>query len=92
MTDKQFKYLVKLIVVMGCVSVALSFLMTTIAFERNLARMHDTAKTLMEWSKKADLANEMLNDMYKVERTKEIYESQGIGATEENINQKQRGK
>ena len=86
MNDKQFKYLVKLIVIMGIATVSLSMLATSIMWEINLARMDKSAKTIMEWSKKADLANEMLNELYKVERLKESYENQGIGATEENIN------
>ena len=68
---------------MGICTVGLSMLATSIMWEINLARMDKSAKTIMEWSKKADLANEMLNDLYKVERLKESYENQGIGAKEE---------
>ena len=44
--------------------------------------MDKSAKALMEWSKKADLANEMLTEMFKVEQIKESYKLQGIGAEE----------
>ena len=46
----------------------------------------------MEWSKKADLANEMLGDMFKVQQQKEAYQRQGVGAEEAkdiNLNQEE---
>ena len=49
--------------------------------------MDKSAKALKAWSKKADLANEMLNEMYRVQQTKQNYESQGIGAEEVKIKQ-----
>ena len=55
--------------------------------ERHIMRMGDNAKALMEWSKKANLANEMLEEMFKVQQTKEAYEAQGIGAEEVIIKQ-----
>ena len=76
-------YLIKLIVIMGLCSVALTILGVQLLLERHINRMDKSAKALMEWSKKADFANEMLNDMFKVQQMKESYESQGIGATEE---------
>ena len=79
-------YLIKLIVIMGFCSVSLTILGVQALLERHIDRMGDNAKTFMEWSKKADLANEMLNEMFKVQQIKEDYESQGIGATEEKIN------
>ena len=76
-------YLIKLIVIMGVVTASISIFGTMLLLEHHLNRMGDKAKAMMEWSKKADLANEMLNDMFKVQQMKESYESQGIGATEE---------
>ena len=81
-------YLIKLIVIMGVVTASLSIFGHQLLLERHIARMGDSAKALMEWSKKADLANEMLNEMFKVEQIKESYKLQGIGATEEKINLK----
>ena len=78
-------YIIKLIVVMGLVTASLSFLGQQILLERHIARMGNSAKALMEWSKKADFANEMLNEMFKVEQIKESYKLQGIGATEDKI-------
>lgn len=75
-------YLIKLIVVMGIFTFALTMAGVQLLLERHIARMGNSAKSLMEWSKKADLANEMLGDMFKVQQTKEAYESQGIGAEE----------
>ena len=75
-------YLIKLIIVTGLFTVSLTLLGVQLMLERHIMRMGDNAKALMEWSKKADLANEMLNDMFKVQQTKENYESQGIGAEE----------
>ena len=47
---------------------------------------------MKEWSKKADLANEMLlDDLYKVAKTKESYKSQGIGAEETKVKQQKQG-
>ena len=44
--------------------------------------MDKSAKKMMEWSKKADFANEMLEDLFRVQQTKEAYERQGVGAEE----------
>ncbi len=73
-------YLIKLIVIMGLCSVSLTILGVQLLLERHISRMDKSAKALMEWSKKADFANEMLNNMFKVQQMKESYESQGIGA------------
>ena len=43
---------------------------------------------MMEWSKKADFANEMLEDMFRVQQQKEAYERQGVGAEEAIIKKK----
>ena len=79
-------YLIKLIVVMGLVTASLSFVGQQILLERHIARMGNSAKALMEWSKKADFANEMLEDLFRVQQVKESYERQGIGADEAIIN------
>ncbi len=79
-------YLIKLIVVTGLVTASMSIMGTMLLLERHLNRMGNKAKAMMEWSKKADLANEVLEDMFKVQQIKESYESQGIGATEEEDN------
>ena len=79
-------YLIKLIVVASFLTASLSIFGTMLLLERNIHRMDKSAKILMEWSKKADLANEMLNEMFKVEQIKESYKLQGIGATEDKIN------
>ena len=82
-------YLIKLIVVVGLFTFGLTMAGVQLLLERHIARMGDSAKSLMEWSKKADLANEMLGDMFKVQQTKENYESQGIGAEETIIKNKE---
>ena len=76
-------YLIKLIIIMGFVTASVSIFGTMLLLERHIDRMGDKAQTMMKWSKKADMANEMLEDMFKVQRMKKSYESQGIGATEE---------
>ena len=81
-------YLIKLIVVTGLFTASLSILGTMFLLEYTIHRMDKSAKALMEWSKKADLANEMLEDMFKVQQIQESYKNQGIGATEEKINNK----
>ena len=78
-------YLIKLIVVMGLVTASLSFMGQQFLLERHIHRMDKSAKALKEWAKKADLANELLNEMFKVEQIKESYKLQGIGATEDKI-------
>ena len=75
-------YLIKLIVVMGLVTASLSIFGHQLLLERHIARMDKSAKALKEWAKKADFANEMLNDMFRVQQIKEAYENQGIGARE----------
>ena len=82
--DRQ--YLIKLIVVMGVVTASLSFMGQQFLLERHIHRMDKSAKALKEWAKKADLANEILNEMFKVEQIKESYKLQGIGAEETIIN------
>ena len=81
-------YIIKLIVVTNFVMACLILAGVHLLLERQILRMGDNAKKMMEWSKKADLANEMLEDMFKVQQTKEAYESQGIGAEEVIINNK----
>ena len=82
-------YLIKLIIISAFFTVALTLLGVQLMLERHIDRMGNKAKAMKEWSKKANLANEMLNDIFRVQQMKEAYESQGIGATEDNINQKQ---
>ena len=79
-------YIIKLMVVTAVFTITMTLAGVQLLLERHIIRMGAKAKMLMEWSKKADLANEMLNEMYKVQRIKESYKSQGIGATEEKIN------
>ena len=79
-------YLIKLIVVASVLTASLSIFGTMLLLEYTVYRLDNSAKTLKEWAKKADLANEKLNEMFKVQQIKESYESQGIGATEEKIN------
>ena len=80
-------YLIKLIVITGIFTVSMTLMGVQLMLERYIARMGDKAKVIMEWSKKADLANEMLNEMFKVQQIKKNYESQGIGAEEVKIKQ-----
>ena len=82
-------YIIKLIVISSVFTVSLTLLGVQLLLERHIHRMDKSAKKMMEWSKKADFANEMLEDMFKVQQTKESYESQGIGAEEAIINNKQ---
>ena len=82
--DRQ--YIIKLVVVMGFVTASLSFLGMQFLLERHIARMDNSAKILMEWSKKADFANDMLDDMMRVQRMKQSYENQGIKVDETIIN------
>ena len=82
-------YIIKLIVVTNFVMACLILAGVHLLLERQIHRIGDNAKAMMEWSKKADFANEMLEDMFKVQQTKEAYERQGIGATEENINKEE---
>ena len=80
-------YLIKLIVITGIFTVSMTLMGVQLMLERHINRMDKSAKAFMKWSKKADLANEMLNDMFKVQQTKEVYKSQGIGAEEVIIKQ-----
>ena len=82
-------YLIKLMVATAVFTISLTLMGVQLLLERHITRMGDNAKKMMEWSKKADFANEMLEDMFKVQQTKEAYERQGIGATEENINKEE---
>ena len=86
--DRQ--YLIKLVVVMGFVTASLSFLGMQFLLERHIDRMDNSAKILMKWSKKADFATEMLDDMFRVERMKQSYEKQGIKVDEAIINNNNR--
>ena len=86
-------YLIKLVVVMGIVTASISIFGNMLLLEYSLHRMDKSAKALREWAKKADFANEMLNDLFKVQQIKESYKSQGIGADEAiNINKTQEDK
>ena len=82
-------YLIKLIVVMGIVTASISIFGHQLLLERHIARMDKSAKALKEWAKKADFANEMLEDLFKVQQIKESYQKQGIGATEATDKQQQ---
>ena len=82
-------YLIKLIVVMGLVTASISIFGQQMLLERHIARMDKSSKALKEWAKKADFANEMLEDLFKVQQIKESYQKQGIGAAEATDNKQQ---
>ena len=89
LTTADWFYLIKLMVATAVFTISLTLMGVQLLLERHINRMDKSAKALMEWSKKADFANEMLEDMFRVQQTKEAYERQGIGATEENINKEE---
>ena len=80
-------YIIKLIVVSSIFTVSLTILGVQLLLERHINRMDQSAKKMMEWSKKADFANELLEDLFRVQQTKEAYERQGIKAEEAIIKQ-----
>ena len=86
--DRQ--YLIKLIVVTSIFTASISIFGTMLLLERNINRIDRSTKILMEWSKKADFANDMLSDMFRVERMKQNYEKQGIKVDETIINNNNR--
>ena len=47
-----------------------------------MAQQAVNVKALIEWSKKADFAQEMLDDLVEFQQEKEAYKRQGIGAEE----------
>ena len=67
---------------MGVCTVGLTMVAVSIMLEINIKRMAHVSNILTEWSKKAEFANEVLDDMYKVHKIKESYQNQGIGAEE----------
>ena len=88
LTTADWFYLIKLMVAVSLFTIALILAGVQLLLERHIDRMGNKAKVFMEWSKKADMANEMLNEMYRVQQTKQNYESQGIGAEEVIIKKK----
>ena len=82
LTTADWFYLIKLMVATAFFTITLTLAGVQLMLERHIKRMGDNAKKMMEWSKKADFANEMLEDLFRVQQTKESYESQGIGAEE----------
>ena len=78
-------YLIKLIVITGIFTASLSVLGSMFLIEYAIKRIDKSALAIKEWSKKANLATELLDDLYKVEKTKEQYKSQGIGAEETKV-------
>ena len=82
LTTADWFYLIKLMVATAFFTITLTLLGVQLLLERHIHRMDKSAKTMMEWSKKADFANEMLEDMFRVQQTKEAYERQGVGAEE----------
>ena len=85
-------YLIKLIVAAALFTISMTLVGVQLMLERHINRLNTSAKSLKEWAKKADFANEMLNDMFRVQQIKESYHRQGIGADEAtNINKKQEG-
>ena len=91
LTTADWFYLIKLMVAVSLFTISMTLVGVQLMLERHINRMDKSAKALFEWSKKADLANEMLEDMFKVQQTKQNYESQGIGAEEVIIKQKTKG-
>ena len=87
LTTADWFYLIKLMVATAFFTITLTLVGVQLLLERHIDRMGDKAKVIMEWSKKADMANEMLNEMYRVQQIKKNYESQGIGAEEVKIKQ-----
>ena len=88
----DWKYIIKLMVATAFFTITLTLAGVQLLLELHIIRMGDKAKMMKQWSQKAELANEMLNDMFKVQQTKEAYELQGVGAEEVNINHKQEEK
>ena len=82
LTTADWFYLIKLMVATAFFTITLTLAGVQILLERHIIRMGDKAKVMMEWAKKANFANEMLEDMFKVQQTKEAYERQGIKAEE----------
>ena len=83
-------YMIKLMVASAVFTIALTLAGVQLLLELHIYRMGKASKAVMEWSKKAELANELLGDMFKVHQTKEAYKRQGIGAEEaHDINIKQ---
>ena len=80
-------YLIKLIVISAIFTTTMVLSGVQLLLEVHINRMDKSAKSLMEWSKKADFANELLEDLFKVQQQKDAYKSQGIGAEEVKIKQ-----
>ena len=80
-------YLIKLMVAVSLFTIALILFGVQLLLERHISRMDQSAQKMMKWSKKADFANEMLEDLFRVQQQKKTYESQGIGAEETIIKQ-----
>ena len=75
-------YFTRLIIIAIFCTACVTLAGVRLLFDKHVALMSNNIKALNEWSKKAVLANEMLEDLFKFQQTKEAYESQGIGATE----------
>ena len=75
-------YIIKLMVVTAVFTITMTLAGVQLLLERHIIRMGNKAKAMMEWAKKADMANEMLEGMFRVQQPKEAYERQGIGAEE----------
>ena len=86
LTTADWHYIIKLMVATAFFTITLTLAGVQLLLERHIIRMGKTATTLMKWSKKADLANKMLEGMFKVQQQKEAYELQGVGAEEAIIN------
>ena len=78
-------YLIKLIVITGFFTASLGLVGNMLLIEYAIKRIDKSAQAMKEWSKKANLATELLDDLYKVEKQKEAYKSQGIGAEETKV-------
>ena len=87
LTTADWLYIIKLMVATALFTITVTLAGVQLLLERNISRMDQSAKKMMEWSKKSDFANEMLEDLFRVQQQKEVYKSQGIGAEEVKIKQ-----
>lgn len=82
----DWSYIIKLMVATAFFTIALTLAGVQFLLERHIYRMNKSAKAMKEWAKKADYANEVLQDMFRVQQIKEGYKLRGIGADEAIIN------
>ena len=83
MSSDDKRYFIKYGLCLAAAHFGITFAGVSALLEWKTARMNKSAQKMLAWSKKADQANEMLNDLFKVQRMKEDYNRQGIKATED---------